>query len=87
MDPFRPTIEQFAKFAPTYPRYAGKERVDDNRLIGGIVHVLKTHQSRMDALPKIYRPKKAFPPVLHRDWNVLIPMFGYHKQGQESIED
>jgi transposase len=42
-DQFWLTEEQFAKVAPHLPTDTrGKERVDDRRVIGGIVHVLKS---------------------------------------------
>lgn len=41
MDRFWLTEEQFAKIAPHLPTDThGKERVDDRRVISGIVHVL-----------------------------------------------
>jgi hypothetical protein len=43
MDRIWLTDEQFAKIAPHLPTDTrGKERVDDRRVISGIVHVLKS---------------------------------------------
>lgn len=43
MDHFWLTDEQFARIAPLLPNDTrGKECVDDRRVIGGIVHVLKS---------------------------------------------
>ena len=43
MDRFWLTQEQFAKIAPHLPTDTrGKERVDDRRVISGIIHVLKS---------------------------------------------
>jgi hypothetical protein len=42
-DQFWPTDEQFSKIVPHRPTDTqGKERVDDRRVIGGIVRVLKS---------------------------------------------
>jgi len=52
------TGEQFAKIAPHLPTDTrGKERVDDRRVISGIVHVLKSGGRWVDAPPD-YGPKK-----------------------------
>lgn len=52
------TGEQFAKIAPYLPTDTrGKERVDDRRVISGIVHVLKSGGRWVDAPPD-YGPKK-----------------------------
>jgi transposase len=52
------TGEQFAKIAPHLPTDTrGKERVDDRRVISGIVHVLKSGGRWVDAPPG-YGPKK-----------------------------
>jgi transposase len=59
MDRFWLTDEQFAKVAPHLPRDTrGKERVDDRRVISGIVHVLKSGGRWADAPAEIYGPKK-----------------------------
>lgn len=59
MDPFWLTDEQFAKIAPLLPNDTrGKERVDDRRVISGIVHVLKSGGRWTDAPREIYGPKK-----------------------------
>lgn len=43
MDHFWLTGEQFARIAPPLPTDTrGKERLDDRRVISGIVHVLKS---------------------------------------------
>ena len=50
--------EQFAKIAPHLPRDTrGKPRVDDRRVISGIIHVLKSGGRWVDA-PADYGPKK-----------------------------
>ena len=51
------TDEQFAKIAPLLPNDTrGKERVDDRRVISGIVHVLKSGGRWTDAPREIYSP-------------------------------
>ena len=58
MDQFWLTDEQFAKIAPHLPTNTrGKPRVDDRRVISGIVHVLKSGGRWVDA-PAVYGPKK-----------------------------
>jgi transposase len=50
---------QFAKIAPHLPTDTqGKERVDDRRVISGIVHVLKSGGRWADAPREVYGPKK-----------------------------
>jgi transposase len=57
-DQFWLTEEQFAKVAPHLPTDTrGKERVDDRRVISGIVHVLKSGGRWVDAPPD-YGPRK-----------------------------
>jgi transposase len=57
-DLFWLTDEQFSKIAPHLPTDTrGKERVDDRRVISGIVHVLKSGGRWVDAPPD-YGPKK-----------------------------
>src|SRR4028119_365788 len=52
------TDEQFAKIAPYLPKDTrGKPRVDDRRVISGIVHVLKSGARWVDA-PTVYGPRK-----------------------------
>ena len=52
------TDEQFSKIAPHLPTDTlGKARVDDRRVISGIVHVLKSGGRWIDA-PSDYGPKK-----------------------------
>ncbi|WP_147049164.1 IS5 family transposase [Methylobacterium gnaphalii] len=59
MDHFWLTDEQFAKIAPHLPTDTrGKERVDDQRVISGIVHVLKSGGRWADAPREVYGPKK-----------------------------
>jgi len=49
---------QFARLAPHLPTDTrGKPRVDDRRVISGIVHVLKSGGRWVDA-PAVYGPKK-----------------------------
>ena len=58
MDPFWLSDEQFAKIAPYLPSNTrGKPRVDDARVISGIIHVLKSGGRWVDA-PAVYGPKK-----------------------------
>ncbi len=50
--------EQFARLAPHLPTDTrGKPRVDDCRVISGIVHVLKSGGRWIDA-PAVYGPRK-----------------------------
>lgn len=57
-DQFWLTDEQFAKIGPHLPTDTrGKERVDDRRVISGIVHVLKSGGRWVDAPPD-YGPRK-----------------------------
>ena len=52
------TKEQFARLRPLLPTDTrGKPRVDDRRVISGIVHVLKSGGRWVDA-PSIYGPRK-----------------------------
>ena len=57
MDQFWLSDEQFARIAPHLPTTRGKPRVDDRRVISGIIHVLKSGGRWVDA-PAIYGPKK-----------------------------
>jgi len=57
-DRFWLTDEQFSKIEPHLPTDTrGKERVDDRRVISGIVHVLKSGCRWVDAPPE-YGPRK-----------------------------
>ena len=57
-DHFWLTDAQFAKIAPHLPTNTrGKARVDDRRVISGIVHVLKSGGRWVDA-PSVYGPRK-----------------------------
>ncbi|EJW09255.1 putative transposase [Rhodovulum sp. PH10] len=57
-DPFWPTEAQFERIRPHLPADTrGKARVDDRRVISGIVHVLKSGGRRVDA-PAAYGPRK-----------------------------
>ena len=59
MDHFWLSEAQFAKLAPHLPTDTrGKERVDDRRVISGIVHVLKSGGRWADAPREVYGPKK-----------------------------
>lgn len=59
MDHFWLTDKQFARIASHLPTDTrGKERVDDQRVISGIVHVLKSGGRWSDAPREIYGPKK-----------------------------
>ena len=58
MDHFWLTDGQFAKIAPHLPTDTrGKPRVDDRRVISGIIHVLKSGGRWIDA-PAVFGPKK-----------------------------
>ena len=57
-DHFWLTDKQFARIAPHLPSDTrGKPRVDDRRVISGIVHVLKSGARWVDA-PSVYGPRK-----------------------------
>jgi transposase len=57
-DCFWLTEDQFARLAPLLPTDTrGKPRVDDRRVISGIVHVLKSGGRWIDA-PDVYGPHK-----------------------------
>ena len=57
-DCFSLTDAQFVKIAPHLPTGTrGKARVDDRRVISGIVHVLKSGGRWVDA-PAVYGPRK-----------------------------
>ena len=57
-DRFWLTDAQFAKISPHLPTDTrGKPRVDDRRVISGIVHVLKSGGRWIDAPPE-YGPRK-----------------------------
>ena len=57
-DRFWLTDAQFAKIAPHLPTNTrGKPRVDDRRVISGIIHVLKSGGRWVDA-PEVYGPRK-----------------------------
>ena len=57
-DHFWLTDEQFSRLAPLLPTDTrGKPRVDDRRVISGIVHVLKSGGRWVDA-PEAYGPRK-----------------------------
>jgi transposase len=57
-DCFWLTDDQFARIKPHLPTGTrGKARVDDRRVISGIVHVLKSGARWVDA-PRIYGPHK-----------------------------
>ncbi|WP_439529140.1 transposase, partial [Pannonibacter sp.] len=50
--------EQFSKLRPLLPTGTrGKARVDDRRVISGIIHVLKSGGRWVDA-PEVYGPRK-----------------------------
>ncbi len=58
LDQFWLTDAQFSKIAPHLPTDTpGKARVDDRRVISGIIHVLKSSGRWIDAPPD-YGPKK-----------------------------
>lgn len=51
------TEEQLAKMAPYFPKSHGKPRVDDRKVLSGIIYVLKNGLMWKDA-PKEYGPYK-----------------------------
>ena len=57
MDRFWLTDEQMKRIAPFFPRSHGRPRVDDRRVLSGIVHVLK-HGGRWRDAPACYGPHK-----------------------------
>ncbi len=58
MDQYWLTDEQFARIAPHLPTTTrGKPRVDDRRVISGIIQVLKSGGRWVDA-PAVYGPTK-----------------------------
>ncbi|GJD71197.1 hypothetical protein MMMDOFMJ_4151 [Methylobacterium gnaphalii] len=72
MDHFWLTDEQFAKIAPHLPTDTrGKERVDDQRVISGIVHPLFAprvgREVRCDLRKLLVRQPKMIHPLLHRE--------------------
>ena len=80
-DQFWLTDAQFLKIAPHLPTDTrGKARVDDRRVISGIVHVLKSGSRWVDAPPD-YGPKKT---LYNRFvgwadkgvWTTLVPSVG-----------
>jgi transposase len=57
-DHFWLTDQQFAKLRPHLPTDTrGKPRVDDRRVISGIIHVIKSGGRWVDA-PAVYGPRK-----------------------------
>ncbi len=57
-DTFWLSEEQFARLVPHLPTDTrGKPRVDDRRVISGIIHVLKSGGRWVDA-PSVYGPRK-----------------------------
>jgi transposase len=57
-DQFWLTEEQFTRIEPHLPTDTrGKPRVDDRRVISGIIHVLKSGGRWIDA-PSVYGPRK-----------------------------
>ena len=49
--------EQFERLVPHFPRSRGKTRVDDRRVLSGIIHVQRNGLRWCDA-PAIYGPRK-----------------------------
>ena len=72
---------QFARLAPHLPTDTrGKPRVDDRRVISGIVHVLKSGCRWADS-PLVYGPrnrlwKNCFSPWFYRHRDAIERMFG-----------
>src|SRR5829696_1713352 len=62
-DHFWLTDRQFARIAPHLPTDTrGKPRVDDRRVISGIIHVPRSGARWVDA-PSVYGPRKTLQPV------------------------
>ena len=91
LDQFWLTDAQFSKIAPHLPTDTrGKARVDDRRVISGIIHVLKSGGRWIDAPPD-YGPKKTLcnryvrcapmSAVLPRASRCLVPAFGGSDRG------
>jgi len=51
------TKTQFERIEPYFPRSHGKPRVDDRRVVSGIIHVIRNGLRWRDA-PEVYGPHK-----------------------------
>lgn len=51
------TESQLERIKPYFPRPHGKQRVDDRRVISGIIHVIRNGLRWRDA-PQVYGPHK-----------------------------
>jgi len=56
-DRFWPSKEQLARIKPYFPLSHGVPRVDDRKVISGIIHVIRNGLRRRDA-PPVYGPHK-----------------------------
>jgi len=56
-DHFWLSTDQMALIAPQFPRSRGKPRVDDRRVLSGIIHVIRNGLRWRDA-PAVYGPPK-----------------------------
>lgn len=55
--PFWLTGEQVERLRPPFPKARGKPRVEDRRVLNGILHVLR-NRLRWQDTPAIYEPHK-----------------------------
>jgi transposase len=56
--PFLQTPTQTSRLSPHFPRSHGVRRVDDRRIVSGIIYVIRHGLQRRDA-PAAYGPHKA----------------------------
>ncbi len=74
-DHFWLTDAQFSKIEPHLPTDTrGKARVDDKRVISGIVHVLKSGGRWVDAPPE-YGPRKTLYNLYRNGIHLTLPRF------------
>ena len=67
------TENQLERIKPYFPRSHGKPRVDDRRVISGIIHVIRNGLRWRDA-PEVYGPHKTISTALSvgHEWACLI---------------
>jgi len=63
-DLFWLTVAQMARMEPYFPKFHGKPRVDDRRVLSGIIFINRNGGLRWRDAPKEYRPHK----TLHNRW-------------------
>ena len=70
------TREQMERLWPPFPRARGKPRVDDRRVLSGILHVLRNGLRWQDA-PAVYGPHKTQYNALSvgRAWGCSLAFF------------